>query len=153
MSGLKMTMLGALAVAGFVTTAADVQAFGKRKKNRGNDCECAAPCDPCSGGGAAYRADAFHGGMPLAMPGRGDVIPASGTLIPATGGVIPASGTVPATESYWYDPRSGYYQPQGQSYNQGFWSGMMQGGTGNWYYPSTTPANYAGRRLGGLFRR
>jgi hypothetical protein len=162
MTGYKLALLGILSVGSLAAIAADAQAFGKRKKNRGggDDCECAAPCDPCASGGPMWHADAGQYGAPLAMPGRGTagVIPADGTQIPSTGGVIPASGSYYGPNSYYgsssyYGPSPGYYYGQGgYNNNQGFMQGVFQGGTGSGYYPSMSPSNYAGRRLGGLFR-
>ena len=154
MTGQKLMLLGVLTLIGGTAFESEAQAgpFRRRARNANVEANCA-----CSGG--MYTTNAtVHGGVPLAMPvpGTGVVVPAGNvvnpTRIPASGAVVPAAGVVPS-ESYYFDPSTGTYYPRSSINNRDFVPGVIQGSTGTNYYPAGTPANYAGRRIGRLFRR
>ena len=131
----------------------------------------AGGCSTCGGGVASGTV--ISGGVPTAMPtpGSSGTVVSGGTTTDGT--VIPSSGTVtsggyviPANGSQFYAPGYyGSYSPYGfngynqgfNGYNQTFDQGVIQGALGMPNYSSPysggTIQNYAGRRLGGLFRR
>jgi hypothetical protein len=178
----KLLMVGVLSIAGVLSVTTDAQAFGKRKKGNNCDCApppcntcgygggyggyAAAPCDSCGSGGYAGAMTMPAGGIPAAMPNptTGSVTPASGTTVLPAGGTVTGGTTVVPAGGYYYDSGTGRYYQNGYygGTQQGFVPGVIEGAsgqsgwTGNTWYgtPSyVTPSTYAGRRLGGLFRR
>jgi len=130
----------------------------------------AGGCSTCGSGVASGTV--MSGGVPMAMPmpGSSGTVVSGGTTTTADGTVIPSSGIItnggyvmPAGGSHFYTPGYyGSYSPNGYNglngYNQTFDQGVIQGALGmpaysSPYYGGTTIQNYAGRRLGGLFRR
>lgn len=124
-------------------------------------------CSTCGGG--VTSGTVISGGVPMAMPmpGSSGTVVSGGTTTTTDGTVIPSSGIItnggyvmPAGGSTFYTPGYyGSYSPYGfNGYNQTFDQGVIQGALGmpaysTPYYGGTTIQNYAGRRLGGLFRR
>jgi hypothetical protein len=167
MDSLKLVLLGLFSLVGVMTFGSDAEA-GRRK--RGGCNTCATPCNTCGGGVASGTV--ISGGVPTAMPmpGSSGTVVSGGTTTTADGTVIPSSGIItsggyvmPAGGSQFYTPGYyGSYSPNGYNglngYNQTFDQGVIQGALGmptygSPYYGGTTIQNYAGRRLGGLFRR